>query len=405
LESDDSLEKRLENRRILLGVTGSIAAYKACEILRLLLREGAEVQVVMTSAAQRFVAPLSFETLSAHEVITELFPDHRVVKTRHVSVTEWAECILICPATANIVGKVASGIADDFLTTAVMASRSPVVFAPAMDFRMVQNPIYISNCEKLTALGYRFVSPESGELASGAKGLGRLAEPHRILASVKSVLLGTDRLKGKKVLVTAGPTREFLDPVRYLTNRSSGKMGYALAEEAVLRGAEVALVSGPTNLTPFEGIRVERVQTAEEMARVVFEEWKRQDVLIMAAAVADYRPCEVSHNKIKKDSGGMSLRLEKTTDILKKAASEKGKRVVVGFALETEDGEARARRKLTDKNLNLICLNNPLEAGSGFDADTNKVTLINKDGTESLPLLPKWAVAQKILDRVEGFLV
>ncbi|MFH1943457.1 MAG: bifunctional phosphopantothenoylcysteine decarboxylase/phosphopantothenate--cysteine ligase CoaBC, partial [bacterium] len=280
------MEKRLQNRRILLGVTGSIAAYKACEILRLLLREGAEVQVVMTSAAQRFVAPLSFETLSGHEVITELFPDHRVVKTRHVSVAEWAECILICPATANVVGKAASGIADDFLTTAVMASRSPVVFAPAMDFQMVQNPITVSNCEKLTALGYRFVSPESGELASGAKGPGRLAEPHRILASVKSVLLGTDRLKGKKVLVTAGPTREFLDPVRCLTNRSSGKMGYALAEEAALRGAEVTLVSGPASLTAFEGVRVERIQTAEEMALVVFKEWKRQDVLIMAAAVA-----------------------------------------------------------------------------------------------------------------------
>lgn len=388
-----------------MGVTGSIAAYKACEILRLLLREGAEVQVVMTSAAQRFVAPLSFETLSGHEVITELFPDHRVVKTRHVSVAEWAECILICPATANVVGKAASGIADDFLTTAVMASRSPVVFAPAMDFQMVQNPITVSNCEKLTALGYRFVSPESGELASGAKGPGRLAEPHRILASVKSVLLGTDRLKGKKVLVTAGPTREFLDPVRCLTNRSSGKMGYALAEEAALRGAEVTLVSGPASLTAFEGVRVERIQTAEEMARVVFKEWKRQDVLIMAAAVADYRPCEVSPNKIKKDSDRMSLRLEKTTDILKKAASDKGKRVVVGFALETEDGEARARRKLTDKNLDLICLNNPLEAESGFDTDTNKVVLIDNDGSEPLPLLPKWAVAQKILDRVEGFLV
>ena len=399
------MSRRLHNRHILLGVTGSIAAYKACVLLRLLQREGAEIRVAMTRAAQQFVAPLSFETLSGDGVITELFPSHRVVKTEHVHVAEWADCILVCPATSNIIGKVASGIADDFLTTTIMASRSPVLFAPAMDYHMVKNPIYLSNCEKLERLGYRFISSEEGELASGAKGLGRLADYGRIIDNVKSVLLGSDRLKGIRVLVTAGPTREFLDPVRYLTNRSSGKMGYALAEEAALRGAEVTLVSGPTEHRSFDGVLLKNIQNAEEMKKVVLEEWRGHQVLIMTAAVADYRPSARSNHKIKKESEKLHLRLERTEDILAEVAALGREGVVVGFALETEEGELRATQKLMEKNLDLICLNNPLEKGAGFGEDTNKVTLIDRNKEkESLPLLPKWEVAIRILDKVESLM-
>jgi len=273
-----------------------------------------------------------------------------------------------------------------------------------MDHAMVQNPIYLSNCEKLKNWGYRFVPPEEGELASGARGSGRLANSSRILDEVKSVLLGREGLEGVKILVTAGPTQEFLDPVRYLTNRSSGKMGYALAEEAALRGAEVTLVSGPTDLRSFSGVLLKNVQTAEEMAKVVLKEWKRNKVLLMAAAVADYRPSEKSLHKIKKGDSERLLRLERTKDILSQVAKEKKEGVVVGFVVETEDGEVRAKQKLIEKRLELICLNNPLERGAGFGEDTNKVTLMDREGkVESLPLMPKWEVAQRILDRVESF--
>ena len=399
------LKKRLEGKRILLGVSGSIAAFKACEVLRLLQRHGAEIRVVMTRAARHFIGPLTFETLSGYEVITDLFPRHRVVKTRHISIAEWAECILVCPATANVIGKVASGIADDFLTTAVMASRCPVIFAPAMDYQMVRNPIYLSNCEKLKDIGYKFIATEEGKLASGAEGQGRLADYGRILDGVKSALFGSDSLNGIKVLVTAGPTREALDPVRYLTNHSSGKMGYALAEEAVLRGAAVTLVSGPSEIQPVGNINLIKVESADEMAKAVKKAWKSCDVLLMAAAVADYRPVERSSQKIKKAAGEWSLQLEKTEDIVSSISQKKDGKIVVGFALETEDGENRAKKKLVDKRLDLICLNNPLEEGAGFGGDTNRITLIDSMGhSESLPLMSKWEVAATILDKVESLM-
>jgi phosphopantothenoylcysteine decarboxylase/phosphopantothenate--cysteine ligase len=396
------LKGRLENRRILLGVTGGIAAYKACEVLRMLQREGAEVRVMMTDAAQKFVTPLTFETLSKHEVITELFSAHRVVKTRHVHLADWAECILICPATLNCIGKVASGIADEFVTTVIAAAHTPVVFAPAMDARMTQNAIFLSNCEKLKSLGYRFVPCEIGELASGAEGPGRLARPERILDGVRFAVLGSDRLKGVKVLVTGGPTREPLDPVRFISNRSSGKMGVALAEEAVLRGAEVTFISGVSFIHVVNGIRCIQVQTAQDMAIAVRREWKDHDMLIMAAAVADYRPVSISKEKIKKNRQEWSLYLERTEDILKEAASVKDNRIVVGFALETENGPENAVRKLQEKHLDLICLNNPLEYDAGFETDSNKITLIDRNqNVQELPLMPKWEAAQHILKAVE----
>ncbi len=396
------MSKRLEKHRILLGVTGSIAAYKACEIVRLLQHEGAEIQVVMSEAAQRFVAPLSFETLTDREVIMDLFPAHRTVKTRHVSMAEWADCILICPATANTIGKIAAGIADNFLSTVVMASRSPVIFAPAMDCQMVQNAIYLSNCEKLERVGYHFISPEKGELASGIIGVGRLAEMRRIVETVKSVLLGSDALKKVRILVTAGPTQEFLDPVRYLTNRSSGKMGYAIAEEAVLRGANVTLISGPTELYPFQNVHLIQIQTAEELAGAVKNEWENHQVLIMAAAVADFRPSKLSQKKIKKEASEWVLRLEQTEDILKSIGERKGEGVVVGFALETDDGEKNAIQKLHQKNCDLICLNNPNTPHAGFGQDTNQITFIDREEKiEHFPTMEKWQIAQKILDKVE----
>lgn len=394
--------KIFKNKNILLGVTGSIAAYKACEVLRLLQRLGADVKVVMTEAAEKFIGKVTFEALSGNRVITELFPEERITEVEHIKIAEWADCILICPATANIIGKISSGIADDFLTTTVMAARSVVILAPAMDHRMVKNPIYISNCEKLKKHGYRFVTTEKGYLASGAEGEGRLARPETIIDSVKMVLIGSKRLSGKKVLVTAGPTREYLDPVRFISNPSSGRMGFALAEQAALRGAEVTLISGPSRERYFTGVSLKMVETSEEMKEAVLEEWKDSDVLIMSAAVADFRPKEIRPEKIKKDISELKIKLQRVEDILSLAAKKKQKRIVVGFALETEAEEENAFKKLKEKNLDLICLNNPKEEGAGFEVETNRITLIQRNGErETLPLMTKYEAAGKILDRVE----
>jgi phosphopantothenoylcysteine decarboxylase/phosphopantothenate--cysteine ligase len=397
--------KRLDDRRILLGVTGSIAAYKACELLRLLKKMGADVRVVMTEAATHFVHPLTFETLSGNEVVLGLFPEHRVVKTRHISTAEWAECILVCPATADSIGKMASGIADDFLSTVVMASRSPVLLAPAMDAQMIRHPAYVRNCRKLKSFGYRFIEPESGELASGLTGCGRLAGFDGILHAVRMVLLGTDGLKDKRILVTAGPTREPLDPVRYISNRSSGRMGFALAEEACLRGARVTLVHGNTFFKPPEGVRTIACETAGDMSNAVKAEWPGHDILAMAAAVADYRPDSAAEQKIKKNGDRLVLGLEKTADILQEAAAGKAGRLVVGFALETENGEKNALEKMAKKKLDLVCLNSPFDAGSGFETDTTRITLFDRSGGKTqLPLLPKGEAAARIWDAVEKML-
>jgi len=393
---------RLQNVKVLLGVTGSIAAYKACEVLRRLQREGADVRVVMTAAAQRFVAPLTFETLSGHEVITELFPPNRVVKTRHVSAADWADCILVCPATLNCIGKAASGVADDFLSTVLSAARSPVIYAPAMDFQMASNRIFSENCARLKGMGHRFVDFEEGALASGAQGAGRLARPERIVDGVRAAVAGPLNWKGRRVLVTAGPTAEPIDPVRFLTNRSSGKMGAALAEEAALRGAAVTLVAGAPTPGVMDGIRRVTVGTAAEMAGAVRAEWPSHDVLFMAAAVADFTPTDPSPRKLRRTADGTTLRLAPTEDIVAEAGSRKGNRFVVAFALETENGAPNALRKLAAKKADLICLNNPSEPGAGFDVDTNRITILDAAGIVSeLPLLPKWEAARRILDAAE----
>jgi phosphopantothenoylcysteine decarboxylase/phosphopantothenate--cysteine ligase len=397
------LKGRLNGKKLLLGVTGSIAAYKACLVLRQCIREGADVRVIMTENSRNFVAPLTFETLSGHEVVTELFPGRKTVKTRHIQLAEWGDGLFICPATANIIAKSANGIADDFLSTLILAVRCPVLFAPAMDFAMVENPLYLENVERLKNHGYRFVETEEGDLASGALGKGRLADIPRLMDAVRSFLISMESLKGLRVLVSAGPTREFIDPVRYLTNRSSGKMGYALAEEALLRGADVTLISGPVSIQPAQNVKLVSVVSAAEMEKEIISHWPSHDILIMAAAVADYTPRQKAENKIKKGKKELPLLLDRTVDILKKAAGTRKGKTVVGFALETDDGENRAMAKCREKGCDLICLNNPLESGSGFDTDTNRITLIEDNGDkETLPLMPKWQASQRIFDRIEA---
>ena len=391
----------LARRRVLVGVTGGIAAYKACEIVRELRKQNAVVRVVMTAAATEFVRPLTFETLSGNPVLVGMFSEEGTRGTVHIEAARWPSCILICPATANVLGKVAAGIADDALTTTLCATTAPVIFCPAMNKEMYLNPIVQQNMKKLRGLGYHFVEPEKGELACGEEGWGRLAQKQKILDAVKKVLLGSEELAGQKVLVTAGRTDEPLDPVRIITNWASGKMGFALAEAAALRGATVTLVSGPTELDPFEDVKFKKVTTAAEMAAAVWQEFETTDILIMAAAVADFRPKKVSPHKIKKLVETQTVQLEKTEDILQRAGQKKEARILVGFAVETENGIANAKAKLAQKNLDLIVLNNPLEVGAGFATDTNKVTLIGKSGeVQDLPLMSKQEVARQILDRV-----
>jgi phosphopantothenoylcysteine decarboxylase/phosphopantothenate--cysteine ligase len=391
----------LKDKKIILGITGGIAAYKACDIVRKLKKLGAQVIVVMTENAQKFITPLTLETLSGNEVVTEMFPERRFVGVRHVDLAGWADLILIAPATANIIGKIRSGIADDILTTIVISSKAPVLIAPAMNVNMYENPIFQENLSYLQKLGYKFVEPEVGELASGIVGKGRLAEPETIVGEVVKILTKEKNLEGKSILVTAGRTEEPLDPIRYLSNRSSGKMGYAIAQEAYERGAKVTLISGPSNLPPPSGVNFVQVKTAKEMLDAVKSTFRRVDVLIMAAAVSDFSPSVISKDKIKKEEEEILLKLKPTVDILKEMGKQKKEKNLVGFSLETEDEIKNAKKKLVEKNLDLIVVNNPNVPGAGFEVDTNQVTLIDKRGKiEKLPLLSKKEVAGKILDKV-----
>lgn len=398
----DVVSQTLKGKRVLLGVTGSIAAYKAADLVRRLKAVGAEVVVMMTQAATKFITPLTLESLSDNRVAAELFPSDRRGGMHHISLAEWADLVLVAPATANVIGKVASGIADDLLTTVIMATVAPVCFAPAMNTNMFRNPVVSQNIRKLEDLGYKFISPEVGELACGAVGEGRLAEVGRIVDFVVDILCRSTELEGKTVLVTAGRTEEPIDPVRYISNYSTGKMGYALAEAARSRGAEVVLISGPSYLTPPWRVEVIHIQTAAEMAEQVFRNLPRTDVVIMAAAVADFRPKSQVHRKIKRaEQAELILELERNPDILQQVGQMKGDRIVVGFALETGDGVENAKRKLVEKNLNLIVLNDPTVEGAGFGTDTNVVTLIDERGkVEALPKLSKREVAERILDEV-----
>lgn len=389
----------LKGKKIVLGVTGGIAAYKAAELVRELVRAEAEVHVVMTRSAQAFVTPLTFQTLSGNKVTTELFSLIEESEIGHISLADRAEVLVIAPATANVIGKIASGIADDMLTTIVMATKAPVLLAPAMNVHMWENPICRENIQRLLSRGYHFIDPESGELACGYEGKGRLAEIPAIVEKIR-VLLSPQDLKGETVLVTAGPTEEPMDPVRFISNRSSGKMGFALARAGARRGAEVVLVSGPCALTFPPGVKGIRVQTAEEMREAVLGNLESSSILFMAAAVSDYRPSERSPEKIKKSAGSLTLPLELNPDILAEAGKRKGRRFIVGFAAETENLLQNAQRKLAEKNLDLIVANDVSQAGAGFQVDTNIVKLIEPGGRiEELPLMSKEDLAEVLFNR------
>lgn len=395
----------LQGKEIVLGITGGIAVYKVAEVLRRLVQRGANVHVVMTRNAREFVGPLTFQTLSQNPVVTEMFALTQETDIQHISLARRAELILVAPVTANLIGKFAHGIADDFLTTVLLATRAPVMLAPAMNPDMYSHPIVQDNLAYLQRRGVRLIPPEAGETACKEVGIGRLADVTTILAEVEKFFQRKQDLLGKRVLITAGPTQEFLDPVRFLSNPSSGKMGYALAEASEGRGARVILVSGPTSLSPPPNVAFFPVKTALEMREAVLREFTDVHVVIKAAAVADYRPSTSYSNKLKKGEGEMVITLERNPDILAEIGAQKGTRVLVGFAAETEHLLANAQTKIRAKNLDLIVANNVASPGIGFKSDYNQVVLIHRDGSiEDLPRMSKREVAEAILDRVVGLL-
>jgi phosphopantothenoylcysteine decarboxylase/phosphopantothenate--cysteine ligase len=392
----------LANKTIVLGVTGSIAAYKTADIASKLAQAGAKVEVVMTESATKFITPLTLRSITSRPVVTDMFESTTEFSIEHVALAEAADVLVIAPATANIIAKVAAGIADDMLSCTVLATKAPIIVAPAMESNMFQNPITQENLVKLKARDFTIVEPGYGRLASGKVGLGRIAEVERIIGTIKQVLGRSKDLAGKRIVVTAGGTQEPIDPVRHLGNRSSGKMGYAIAEAARDRGAAVSLITAPVSLPEPVGIDVVPVKTAAGMKEAVDKVAAQADVLIMAAAVADYQPKTVAESKIKKETTSLTLELVRTPDIL---AEIKGNFLRVGFAAESEDIVTNARQKLERKQLNLIVANDITDPTGGFGSDTNKVTLIDRDGkVESLPLLTKREVADKILDKVVGLL-
>lgn len=392
--------------RIALGVTGGVAAYKAAELVRRLQQEKHEVEVVLTRGAENFVTPLTFAALTGHKVITGMFggaaePANLESAIEHIAVAQRIELLLVAPATADVLAKFAAGIADDFLTTLYLATKAHVVVAPAMNVNMWDHPATRENVERLRRRGVHIVDPDEGYLACGMTGAGRLASHDAILGAVREASGITRDLSGETILVTAGPTCEDIDPVRYLTNRSSGRMGYAIAEAGLARGATVILVSGPTALTPPSGAKFIRVRSAEEMKRAVNAHLEPSSIVIMAAAVSDYRPMMRQPQKVKRGEPQVALEMEMTPDILAGIAPQKGKRIVVGFAAETERVAEHARRKLAAKAVDLIVANDVTAAGAGFDVDTNVVTMYARDGNEqALPRLPKREVANHIFNEV-----
>ncbi|MCD5322630.1 MULTISPECIES: bifunctional phosphopantothenoylcysteine decarboxylase/phosphopantothenate--cysteine ligase CoaBC [Pontibacillus] len=391
----------LKGKKVVLGVSGGIAAYKACALTSKLVQAGADVTVIMTSSATEFVTPLTFQALSRNPVYTDTFDEKIPEQISHIDVADWADLIILAPATANLIGKVANGIADDMLTTTLLASEAPVYVAPAMNVHMYAHPAVQNNLKKLETYGYRFIEPGEGYLACGYVGKGRLEEPETIVSVLEQQESLSLPLKGKKVLVTAGPTRERVDPVRFFTNFSTGKMGYAFAQKARELGANVILVSGPVTIDPPSGIKVIQTESAQEMYEAVMKELDNVDVVIKTAAVADYRPAVFHDQKMKKKEGPLSIEMERTKDILGEIGKVKTDQFVVGFAAETNEPIHYGKQKLAKKNADAIVVNNVAEAGAGFGADTNVVTYLNKHGLEwSLPLQSKEDVAHKILIQV-----
>ena len=395
------MKATIEKKNIVLGVSGGIAAYKSVELLRLMVKRGANVRVIMTQNAQRFVGPLTFKALSGQPVCTGLFEDSDDSSIRHIDWAREADAVVIAPATANIIGKLANGIADDALSTFIIAVACPVILCPSMNSQMYENKAVQTNIGRLKSYGHFVIDPDSGQLACGTTGPGRLPEPKDILDRLIYYLSPKD-LKDKRVLVTAGPTREPIDPVRFISNPSSGKMGFAVAKAAEKRGGDVTLITGPTNLSDLNNVKMLKVNTAQGMAKEVFSNREHSDIIVKVAAVSDYRPKEQTEQKIKKDNvSELVISLEENPDILKELGRRKKNQILVGFAAETEGLEKNSQKKLAEKNLDIIVGNIVGRPSSGFDAETNKVTLFFKDGTkEPLPTMQKDDLAHVLLDRI-----
>ncbi|MCP8970189.1 bifunctional phosphopantothenoylcysteine decarboxylase/phosphopantothenate--cysteine ligase CoaBC [Ectobacillus ponti] len=395
----------MRGKNILLCVTGGIAAFKAAALTSKLVQEGAVVKVMMSGGAVKFVTPLTFQALSRQEVYTDTFAENEPSVISHIHLADWADLIIVAPATANIIGKLANGMADDMISTTLLAATAPVMIAPAMNVHMYEHPAVQKNMETLAGFGYRFIEPGEGFLACGYMAKGRLEEPETIVALIKEHFSQERPLAGKKVLVTAGPTRERIDPVRYLSNFSSGKMGYAIAGEAAKLGADVTLVTGPSALPIPPNVQAVSVESAQEMLEAVLSRYDSVDAVIKTAAVADYRPKTVHGEKMKKQADELVIELERTTDILKTLGMRKRQQVLVGFAAETTNVAEYAAGKLESKNLDMIVANDVTKAGAGFGTDTNIVTMYKRDGTSiPLPMLSKQEVARSLLAEVQGLL-
>lgn len=395
----------MESKRcVCIGVSGGIAAYKALDIVSALRKKDIDVRVIMTESATKFVTPLTFQSLSQNMVTTDMFAEPKAFEIQHISLAKRADIFLVAPATANIIGKVANGIADDMLSTTIMATKAKVIFAPAMNTNMYENKIVQSNIEKLTGLGYEFIEPASGRLACGDEGRGKLADVNTIVEKVLDALENKDipkDLLGKKVLISAGPTYSNIDPVRFITNKSTGKMGYYIAEEARDRGADVTLVSGPTNLKPPSGVKVINITTNEEMKEAIFENYEDSNIVIKSAAVADYKIKNYSNDKIKKGDGDLVLTFVRDNDILKLLGEKKTNQILVGFAAESTNISENAKRKLESKNLDYIVANDITSSDTGFGSDDNKVVIFTKDGEEiNLDKMSKRKIASKIFDTI-----
>ncbi|MCP8616574.1 bifunctional phosphopantothenoylcysteine decarboxylase/phosphopantothenate--cysteine ligase CoaBC [Salirhabdus salicampi] len=388
----------LEGKNIVLGVSGGIAAYKACALTSKLVQKGANVKVIMTENAQQFVQPLTFQALSRNPVFTDTFDEQDAAKIAHIDLADTADFIILAPATANVLGKVANGIADDMLTTTLLATEAPVYVAPAMNVHMYGHPSVQNNMQRLFEYGYKFIEPGEGFLACGYVGKGRLEEPEKIVSIIEEDLHKPRLLQGKHVLVTAGPTREAIDPVRFFTNHSSGKMGYAIAGQASLFGAKVTLISGPTQLPSPPGVTRIEIESADEMYREVLRHYGQSDIVIKAAAVADYRPKETFDHKMKKKEGSLTVEMERTKDILQTLGEQKKHQFLVGFAAETNDPLRYGKEKLQKKHLNAIVVNDVSKQGAGFQTDTNAVTYLSRTGREvSMPVMSKQDIAKKLL--------
>ena len=396
----------LKDKTVVIGVSGGIAVYKTLDVVSRLRKIGVNVNVIMTKSATEFVTPLSFQSLSQNYVVCDMFEDPKTWDVEHISLAKRADVFLIAPATANVIGKIANGIADDMLTTTVMATKAKVLIAPAMNTNMYENPILQRNINTLKELGYNFVEPESGRLACGDTGKGKLASPETIVDEVVKLLSKGQDLKGKSIIVTAGPTVESIDPMRYITNRSTGKMGYSIAKEAIERGADVTLITGPTNLTPPQNLKkLVKIESAKDMYEAVLANLDENDVVIKSAAVADYKPKNYSNKKIKKSDDDLVIELDRNKDIAQEIGKIKNNKILVGFAAETNDLIENASLKIKKKNLDFIVANDLTKEGAGFGVDTNIVKIIDKEGNiTEYPKMKKEEVANIILDKIKELL-